>query len=161
MMNSVEQRYRQCVAAARNQIAPGSAEFANCVEPPPHFADRTLSAMHYTQALSASYWESALSEWENLNRASADQVRSVKTDVKDVHVLALIRSISPFSDPTKPPSALSMAVEQENARMQTETSALSGTGSAHIVPEAGHAIHLDNPSAVVNAILETVSRVRR
>ncbi len=161
MMGSLEQRYRQCVAAARRHIKPGSADYADCVEPPPDFANRALSAVHFAQSVSPSYWESALSEWENLNRASADQVRSVKADVRDIHILALIRSISPFSDPTKPPSALSAAVEQENVLMQRETAALSATGSTRIVPKAGHSIHFDNPAALVQAVLDTVARARR
>ncbi len=161
MMNTLEQRYRHCVVAARKRIKPGSSEFADCVEPPPNFANRALSAVHFAQSVSVSYWESALSEWENLNRDSADQVRSVKADVRDVHILALIRSISPFSDPTKPPSALSVAVERENVLMQQETAALSATGSTRIVPKAGHGIHFDNPAALVEAVLEAVARARR
>ena len=161
MMDSMEQSYRQCAAAASNHIAPGSAEYNACVGPPPSFANRAIAAAHLAQALSTNYWESALSEWENLNRVSAVQVRAVNGGLREVPMLALVRSISPFDAPGKPASALSVAVEHENTRMQQETAMLSTSGSIRIIPGASHAIHLDNPPAVAKAVLDTVARVRR
>lgn len=161
MMESVRQSYRQCAAAARSHIAPGSAEYNTCVGPPPNFANRALAAAHLAQSLSSSYWESALSEWENLNSVSAAQVRTVNPNLHDIPMLALIRSVSPFADPGKPASALSLSVELENTRMQQETASLSASGSTRVIPRAGHAIHLDNPTAVVQAVLDTLARARR
>jgi pimeloyl-ACP methyl ester carboxylesterase len=161
MMDSFGQGYRQCAAAARAHITPDSSEYKACVGPPPAFANRELAAAHLAQALSPDYWTSSLSEWENLNSLSADQVRTVNSEMRHIHVLALIRSISPFADPTKPASALSVAVEQENMRMQQETASLSATGTTRIIPRAGHAIHLDNPADLTRAVLDTLARVRR
>jgi pimeloyl-ACP methyl ester carboxylesterase len=113
------------------------------------------------QVLSTSYWKSTLSEHENLNSVSAAQVRTANGALRNIPVLALIRSISPFADPAKPASALSVAVEQENVRMQKETAMLSATGSTRIIPGAVHAIHLDKPAAVSKAVLDMLARVRR
>jgi pimeloyl-ACP methyl ester carboxylesterase len=161
MMDSVKRNYQQCAEAARTHIAPGSAEYKTCVGPPPSFANRALAAAHLAQSLSTNYWDSTLSEWENLNSVSAAQVRTANGNLRNIPILALIRSVSPFSDPAKPPSALSVEVEQENARMQKETAMLSANGSSRTIPGASHSIHLDNPAAVAKAVLETLARVRR
>lgn len=161
MMASVDQSYRACAAAARSRIAPGSAEYRACVSPPPAFANRALAAAHLSQLLSATYWASALSEWEHLNSASAAQARSVKAELRDIPILALVRSISPFTAPGRPQSSLSVAVEREHARMQEETASLSASGTTRVVPDASHAMHLDNPGAVAQAIRDTIARTRR
>jgi pimeloyl-ACP methyl ester carboxylesterase len=161
MMESMEQSYRQCVAASLKQITPGSAEYNACVGPPPAFANRSITAAHLAQLLSSKYWISSLSEWENLNRVSSDQIRALQGGLRNVPILALIRTISPFDTPGKPASTLSKAVERENTLMQEETARLSNSGATRIVPGAGHTIHLDKPAAVVKAVLDTAAQVNR
>ncbi len=156
MIGGLEKSYRDCAAASRRGMLPGSDLFKECAVPAPSFADRKLAAAHLVQLMSREYWKAPLSEMENIHGASSDQMRVVRDDLSRVPVLALIRSISPFSAPGKPPSAVSIAVEQDNVRMQQETAARSIAGRTRIVANASHAIHIDNPAAVVAAVLEFV-----
>jgi pimeloyl-ACP methyl ester carboxylesterase len=158
MMDSETESYRACAAASQAGIRPGSDEFRSCVGPPPGFADRRLAAAHLAQSLSPAYWDSALSEMQNLNSASASQIREVRQHLGPLPVLALVRSISPFDTPGKKPSAVSVAVERENVRMQRETAMLSDAGNIRVIARAGHHIYLDRPTAVAQAVLEVAGR---
>lgn len=161
MMASLERDARDCRTAAHRQIQPASEEFKTCIAPPPSFANRALAAAHLAQMLSATYWDSALSEREHLDTTSASQLRSANRGLGDKPVLALVRSVSPFDTPGKKPSALSMAVEKENERMQQEAAMHSRAGRSRVIPRAGHDIQLDQPSAVTAAVVEIVELSRR
>lgn len=161
MMESVGRQYKYCAAAAHKHIAPASSEFRACVVPAPSFANRKLAAAHLAQQLSQDYWDSTLSEWDNLDRTSAFQVRALNDKLRNTPIVALIRSISPFSPPGRPTSYLSAAVEQENKQMQQETAKLSSSGRTLVIPRASHSIHLDNSAAVAEVVVNEVARVRR
>jgi pimeloyl-ACP methyl ester carboxylesterase len=160
MMASVEEHHQNCLAASRRHISPRSPEYTSCVPPPPSFANRRLTAVNLSQFLSPHYWESALSEWQSLHAASTQQVRSLDEKPTSIPVVALVRSVSPFAIPGRPPSALNRAVERENAKMQQETASLSLFGRTVVIPQAGHAIHLDNPRAVIQQVLLVHRSVR-
>ena len=160
MMASVEEHHQNCLAASRRHISPRSPEYTSCVPPPPSFANRRLTAVNLSQFLSPHYWESALSEWQSLHAASTQQVRSLDEKLTSIPVVALVRSVSPFAIPGRPPSALNRAVERENAKMQQETASLSLFGRTVVIPQAGHAIHLDNPRVVIQQVLLVHRSVR-
>ena len=156
MMAGLQQECRACADASRHGFRPGSREHKACFAAPPLFADRSLAAAYLVQSLSPSYWDATLSEMENLHTVSSSQMRAARNGLAPVPVLALVRSVSPFDAPGKRPSALSASVEQANAEMQAETARLSHSGRTRVVEKAGHAIHIDNPQAVVAAVLESI-----
>lgn len=156
MMAGLEQNYRACAAASHRGFEPGSNEHKDCLGAAPIFADRSLAAAYLAQSLSPSYWDATLSEMENIHTVSSLQMRDVRKNLAQVPVLALVRSISPFDTPGKRQSALSASVEKANAMMQAETAGLSRSGRTRVIKKASHAIHMDNPHAVVTAVLESV-----
>ncbi len=156
MMSGLETNFRDCKTASHRGLQPDSNDFKTCVGPPPAFADRKLAAAHLAQSLAPRYWDSTLSEMENIHTVSSQQMREVKNNLGRVPVLALVRSISPFAAPGKRPSAVSISVEKANAVMQQETADLSRAGRTRVIAKASHAIHIDNPPAVTAAVLEFV-----
>lgn len=161
MMGFIEKSEAACATAAMAGMAPGSEAFATCVPVPPQGFGRALSAVSRAQFMSLAYWKSASSETTHLNTTSAGQMRAERRPLGDLPVACLTRGISPYLTPGKPQSALNKAVEAENKAMQDEVASLSTRGTNRVVPGASHAIHLDRPQAVVDAISEVLAQQAR
>lgn len=161
MMVSLHGEHQRCTAAAQAGIEPGSKALAHCMSYPAEGFGRALSAAHKAQLLSARYWEATSSELAHLNTLSAAQMRAERRSFGDLPIACLTRGVSPYDNPARPQSAMSKAVEAENKRMQDEIAALSTQGGNRVVTGTGHAIHLEKPRAVIDAVAEVLSKQRR
>lgn len=157
MLALFEELGKKCLKAARAGIQPGSEAFAQCVGSPPPAFGRAVSAVYLAQALSPTYMEANLSELVNLTGASSEQLRAARKPFGDMPVVCLTRGVSPYLVPGKPQSAMNKATEDENKKMQDEICALSSRGHNRVVAGAGHAIQIDKPQAVVEAVFEVLS----
>jgi pimeloyl-ACP methyl ester carboxylesterase len=63
-------------------------------------------------------------------------------------------------DPSKPQSAVNKAMENENEKIHKEIAALSTRGKQRVVPGASHGIQGDQPSAVADAIVEVLGKIK-
>jgi pimeloyl-ACP methyl ester carboxylesterase len=106
-----------------------------------------------------AYWRANIDEWDAI-KVSDEQLRKLRRPFGNLPVVVLTRGVSPYAVPGKPQSALNKAMEDENAAIQKEISALSTRGKQRVVAGAGHVIHADKPEAVVDAVLEVLNQVK-
>lgn len=151
--------YKQCTEAARSGFPPGSQQFAACINRAPAEFGREVYTAYIAQMLTLKYWEAAASEHANLDTESSAQLRKRRRSFGQLPVVSLTRSISPYSPPGKPQSAMVKDVEVENSRMQAEITGLSINGTNRVVANAGHSIHVDQPQSVIEAIREVLRKV--
>jgi hypothetical protein len=76
-------------------------------------------------------------------------------------LIYLTHGISPFLVPGQPQSAMNKATEKDIVLMHEEVARLSTRGSQRIVAGAAHSIHIDQPRAVINAVLEVLDQTRK
>jgi len=156
LMASLEPEMKACAEAARTGFKADPKLRAHCTGSPPASFGPTLKAAYRRQMASAAYWQASNSESANLNTQSADQLRASPTLLGALPLRCLTRSVSPYEAPGRASSPMSRAVEQENKTMQDELAASSSQGRNRVVAGAGHAIHLDKPQAVIDAILDVL-----
>lgn len=147
-----------CIDHAEKGLMPGTEAFNNCVGPTQAAYGRKLAAVNMAHSMSPAHMRVAAAEGANL-KASEAQLRAARRPFGALPVVALVRTINPFSDPGKPPSPLVKAMEAENLKIQSEVAALSTRGETRVVNGAGHIIHETKPEAVVKATLDVVRMV--
>lgn len=152
--------FAQCTAQARAGFVPNSESAQQCIGAPPTMFGRALTAAYFAQMLSPIYWQTSSSELLDLNTLSADQLRAARQSFGNLPLRVLTRGVSPYQIPGKPVSAMNRAGERDNKAVLDEVAKLSSKGSNRVVPGAGHAIHIDNPTAVVDAVFEVLSMAR-
>jgi pimeloyl-ACP methyl ester carboxylesterase len=158
LMASLEPEMKACAEAAGNGFKADPKLRAHCAGSPPAAFGPTLKAAYRRQMASATYWEASNAESANLNTLSAAQLRASPTPLGALPLRCLTRGVSPYDEPGRPPSPMSRAVEQENKAMQDDLAALSSQGTNRVVAGAGHAIHLDKPQAVIDAIIDVLPK---
>jgi pimeloyl-ACP methyl ester carboxylesterase len=149
-----------CVAAAQGGFLAGSAGYAECTGGSTEGYGRALSGEVIRANLSAISWSAAESESVNFSTVSADQLRAARQPFGNLPLIYLTHGISPYRVPGKPQTAMNKAAERETARMHREIAALSTRGKNRIVAGAGHAIHMDRPAAVIDAIVDVLAQTR-
>ncbi|MEC5218111.1 pimeloyl-ACP methyl ester carboxylesterase [Actimicrobium sp. GrIS 1.19] len=152
--------FEGCVAAAKGGFLAGSAAFAECTGGSTEGYGRALSGEVIRMSLRPSYWSAAESESVNFSSVSADQLRAARQPFGNLPLIYLTHGISPYQVPGKPQTAMNKASERETANMHREIAALSTQGKDRIVAGAGHAIHMDRPAAVIEAIDEVLAETR-
>ena len=97
-------------------------------------------------------------EREAMNALSSDLLDSEKTNWGAIPFVVLNR------DPTRLDPTLSaadgMAIERVWLQMHLEIMDQSSDSQLHIVPGAGHPIHIDRPDAVINVVTDMVLKIR-
>ncbi len=94
------------------------------------------------------------SEMTHIWAKSADQVRDAVRTLGDMPVIVLLK------EPSLPAPNETAELREEKSRIlrrqHEQTVALSKQGRLMVVEESGHYIQLDQPSAVIDAIIEVV-----
>lgn len=158
MFAMTAQMTQACIGYAEKGLVPGTEAFANCVGTTHAEYGRELAAAHMAHSMSAPRRRAAAAEEANF-RVSEGELRAARRPFGALPVVALVRTINPFSDPGKPPSRLAKAMEAENLKMQTEVAALSTRGETRVISGAGHIIHETKPEAVIKATLDVVDMI--
>lgn len=151
---------RACLAAAEKGFMAGSALEQQCVSGAEDSFGPALAAADTAMKRKPSFWRANVSEAENIYTTSAQQLRTARKSFGDLPLVSLTRGISPYLVPGQPPSATNQAIEAENKAMQDEVAALSKRGSNRVVDGAQHAIHLSQPEAVVQAVLQVLDMMK-
>jgi pimeloyl-ACP methyl ester carboxylesterase len=158
MMGMLRAQEQGCLDAAKTAFKGQAKLRGECTAAAAAMPGPALHAAYKAQLLKASYWEASASESANLFTASSDQLRAARKPFGSLPLRCLTRGLSPYDTPGKPQSAMSRAAEQENKAMQDEVAALSSQGENRVVAGAGHAIHLEKPQAVIDAIVDVLPR---
>lgn len=151
---------RQCVAAAESRrLVLGSALYKQCMPTPVvHWSD-AMNRMMLRRSAEASYQRAVLSEEENIDTASADELRAARHSLGAMPMIVLTRS--------PPPPGPDQTQEQRDAlnklwdTLHDEIAAESTRGVNLTVPHSGHIIQWDQPQVVVDVILGILQDARK
>ncbi len=150
---------RQCVAAAQSRhLMRGDPQYDRCMpQPVAHWSD-AMNRVMLRHGAEASNQRAVLSERENLDTASADELRAARHSLGDMPLVVLTRAPAPPGpDQTQ---------EQRDAlnrlwgALHDEMAAESTRGVNLTVPNSGHFIEWDQPQVVVHSILEVLAVAR-
>ena len=112
---------------------------------------RTSDRLLATQPQRIAAW---VSEMQNIWQVSADQVRDEARSLGDIPLVVITK------EPSRPNQDETPALrEKKNAalsRQHDQTAALSSQGRRILLKDSGHYIQLDQPSAVIEAILQVL-----
>ncbi|MEO7432343.1 MAG: alpha/beta hydrolase [Dokdonella sp.] len=148
---------KDCLAAARIGMVPGTAIFARCAT--------STSNSRYVDAISAVYgrlqqepgflqarmWEEHAFDYD-----SPPQLLMARRPYGDLPMVVLTHAQSDTESGLPDDEGGDLAVQ-----LHGELAALSTRGVQRVVPHAGHDIHFDQPQAVIDAILEVVGVARQ
>lgn len=151
---------RQCVAAAEShQLVLGSALYKQCMpEPVTHWSD-ALNRVMLRHSAEASNQRAVLSEEENIDTASADELRAARHSLGAMPMIVLTRS--------PPPPGPDQTQQQRDAlnklwdSLHDEIAAESTRGVNLTVPYSGHMIQWDQPQVVVDTVLGILLDARK
>jgi pimeloyl-ACP methyl ester carboxylesterase len=155
------QEERGCVDAATAGFVIGTRPWADCLpQPDPAFSD-AINASRFAQAKLPARQRAALSEDESImNGRSGDQLRAARRSFKDMPFIIL--AVPPGPHPLVPGETQAMQ-DAINAGRRRELELLahrSTKGIVQFVLNSGHYIQSDQPSVVVDSIVETLRQVR-
>jgi len=127
-----------------------------CVaEAGPRFSDE-IRAADRTLAVTQDRMATWISEMTHIWTRSADQVRSATRSLGDMPLIVLTR------EPSRPTLQETAEMRDRKNRILAEqhdaTIALSTRGQKKLVANAGHHVQLDQPSAVIDAIIAVLGR---
>jgi len=145
---------RNCIRAAEVGIVPGSARADECGFPQyPQLSGAVQEATIRFQ-LQPAFQRAQLAEEEQVFRYSAEQVRAAHASYGNLPLEVLSRSPwPPPKNATPERLALSHARYALWLQLHRSVAALSARGTHTVVVDAGHAIQLEQPQAVIDAIL--------
>lgn len=163
----VKEHDQQCLTAANGAkksgkkpgIKPGSDAAASCIGDPSQHFGPVLGKQVQATMLTQSYWRTRVDE-ANAYETSDNQLRALRKPFGDLPLLVLTRGVSPYSDPSKPQSAINKAMEDENEKIHQEIAALSSKGKQRVIPGASHGIQGDQPAAVIQAVVEVLGQIK-
>jgi pimeloyl-ACP methyl ester carboxylesterase len=144
----------RCLNVEARQLVADSALNAQCVDQPdPRYSARVSSAST-ALAVQPSQVAAWISEMTNVWTESADQVRGEMRPLGELPLVILTKEAArPASNETaQMRDAKNLVLE----RQHDQTAALSRRGRRTVVPDSGHYIQLDQPSVVIDAILEVL-----
>ena len=145
---------RKCLVADSSRLAENGDLNSLCVgKAGPRYSEAINAADGLLAAQQAriAAWTS---EMTNVWRESSDQVRNASRSLGDMP-LVLLRSSPPKTGP-KETSEQREKKNTEVARLHASTVALSTQGKSRVMHDSGHYIQLDEPSAVIEAVVNMV-----
>ena len=147
-----------CALGARTGFIPESALYKKCINPPDPRMSEAINAAHLTAYLRPGFQNAQRSEESNLLLGvSADQVRAVRKRFADMPLVVLSRAAS-----ATPPQSTETQQERDNdyrdwlANHQAIAD-LSSRGMHKVVENSGHYIQVDQPQAVIDAIVDVLT----
>lgn len=146
----------QCVDAAQSRrLVRGSVLYKQCLpESVTHWSD-AMNRVMLRHSAEASNQRAVLSEFDNLDTASADELRAARRSLGDMPLIVLTRWPSPPGpDQTQERRD---ALNKMWASLHDEIAAESTRGVNRTVPGSGHFIQWDRPDVVVDSILEVLA----
>lgn len=151
---------RECRAASRSGLLPGTQAFGQCIGQPPPMFKIALAAAWLDRQMTVDFWDAA--ESEDSNRSVSDsQLRQARKTFGHIPLVYLTHGISPYLRPGRPQSAMNKATEKDFISMHEEVARRSQRGSHRVVAGAAHSIHVDQPQAVIAAIAEVVAQTKK
>lgn len=146
---------RACVKAAELGFVEGSKSYKKCVPgPDPRYSD-AINAAYHKIAMSVGFQQAFMSEQENYQHASSDEVIAARRWYGDMPLIVLKSTPSgPRADETQ---AHRDAVNRVHAVFADQLAALSKRGVVRPVPNSTHDIQKSQPDAVIKAILEVLT----
>lgn len=149
----------QCVAVAQDRrLVRGSAMYKQCMPEPVAHWSADMNTVMLRHSAEASNQRAVLSELENFDTASADELRAARHSLGDMPLVVLTRwPPPPGSDQTQERRD---ALNKLWSSLHDEIAAESARGVNRTVPGSGHFIEWDRPDVVVDSILEVLAEAR-
>lgn len=154
-------RYRNCVrVAAGTGLKVGTPEYRGCADPDRPALGPDVNAERQKVHVTLAYQEAQASEieWCVYADASNDSVyaRLFRPGVLGTKPVAVLtHQEEPSTDP------VDLLNTEQGLLLHRETAALSSRGTHEVVSDSGHYVQLDQPDAVVAAIVRVVSQVSK
>ena len=151
-------RAKVCLAAASRGALPStSPDLVRCAPPARTGEPPALAAEEMAENIRPSTWRTRASELENLWTRTSDELDSGPTSLGDIPLVVLTAG---QDNAGAPPSARA-SLDAAWAGFHRQLATLSTRGSAQLVADSSHRMMRDRPDAVVAAIEEVVSAVRK
>ena len=128
---------------------------ANCTRAAPQSFPADL-AQAYVNAQDLAQWETFTLEVESFIAVDSGQVTAERRPLGDIPLIVLTRS-QRSTNLTEEQAATELRLWNET---HADTATLSTRGTHRVVPDAGHYIQIDQPDAVIGAVLELVDAAR-
>lgn len=148
---------RDCLAAARVGLVPGTPIFAQCATSTsnPRYLD-AISAVYGRLQQQPAFLQARIWEEHAFDYDSPPQLLLARRSFGDLPLVVLThaQSDSPSGLPEDEGGDLAMELHDDLAGLSTR-------GVHRVVPSSSHDIHFDQPQAVIDAILEVVAAARQ
>jgi pimeloyl-ACP methyl ester carboxylesterase len=146
---------KRCLVADAARFTSDPELQAMCVDQPdPRYSAR-LNAVARSLAMRPAQVAAWISEMTNVWTESADQVRRERRFLGEMPLIVLTK------EPAQPSPDETVELRQRKnaalARQHRQTAGLSSRGQWNVVPDSGHNIQLDQPAAVIEAILQVLT----
>ena len=154
-------RQRACVAESLAGFTPNSDLYKKCVGGSDERFSDSINAAHLTLYSRPAYQRALLSEDENVyGGISEDQVRDGRKSFGAMPLIVLTRS--PNTSPLAPDETAESrdAIYQAWVQRENEIASLSSSGVNKVIPNTGHFIQLQQPTAVIEAIDQVLNAAK-
>lgn len=146
---------KDCITSGKAGFLVGSEKYKQCMGDPPEKFNQDLSVAYILNYAQSKAWVTYESE-DGSFATSADQLRAVRKPLGDLPLICLTRTPYHWSQPGISAGTVN-AMEKEWREMHIELARFSTRGVEKIIPNSGHYIQLDQPEAVVEAIVEVIN----
>jgi len=143
--------------AAIAEAGPGHPEFETLLPPPDPELPSAVNTVLRSWYAKPETWRLLADEHACRYGASSDEVLSIRRDLGDLPIVALLAGRRSWDLLPAEDSAKLLAIWQD---MQKEFARRSSRGTWRIVADSGHAIPLERPDSVVEAIREIADMSR-
>ncbi len=151
-------RAKACLAAAaRGDLPSTSPDLARCAPAARTGEPSALAAEETAENIRPSTWRTRISELDNLWTRTSDEIDGGPVSLGDMPLVVLTAG----QDNARAPSSERLQLDEAWAGFHRQLAALSTRGSAQLVADSSHLMMRDRPDAVVEAIREVVSAVRK
>jgi pimeloyl-ACP methyl ester carboxylesterase len=145
-----------CLAAARAGFVPGTAIDAECISSGRNLRySLAINAVYQRLQHEPSFLQARLWEDQAYDLDSPAQLMAARRSYGDLPLVVLTRALSDSASglPDDAHGDLAVALHEDLAGLSTR-------GVHRVVPDSSHDIHLDQPQAVIDAILDVLAQVR-
>jgi len=145
-----------CLAAARAGFVPGTAIDTECISSGRNLRySLTINAVYQRLQRQPGFLQARLWEDQAYDLDSPAQLMAARRSYGDLPLVVLTRALSesPSGLPEDARGDLTVALHEDLAGLSTR-------GIHRIVPDSSHDIHLDQPQAVIDAILDVLAQAR-